>query len=52
MRKIYDLAIIGTGSVGAAAGYYASQAGLNVLELDAHVPPSWHRLASQRCLYL
>ncbi|USS84921.1 N-methyl-L-tryptophan oxidase [Fructilactobacillus myrtifloralis] len=39
MTTTYDLAIVGTGSVGAAAGYYASQAGLNVLELDAHVPP-------------
>ncbi len=27
----YDLIIIGSGSVGAAAGYYATRAGLNVL---------------------
>ena len=35
----YDLIIIGSGSVGAAAGYYARQAGLNVLMIDAHQPP-------------
>jgi N-methyl-L-tryptophan oxidase len=35
----YDLIIIGSGSVGAAAGYYARQAGLNVLMTDAHQPP-------------
>ncbi|WES70146.1 N-methyl-L-tryptophan oxidase [Superficieibacter sp. HKU1] len=35
----YDLVIIGSGSVGAAAGYYASRAGLNVLMTDAHLPP-------------
>ena len=35
----YDLIIIGSGSVGAAAGYYASRAGLNVLMTDAHLPP-------------
>lgn len=35
----YDLIIIGSGSVGAAAGYYASQAGLSVLMTDAHLPP-------------
>ncbi len=35
----YDLIIIGSGSVGAAAGYYASRAGLKVLMTDAHLPP-------------
>lgn len=35
----YDLIIVGSGSVGAAAGYYASRAGLNVLMTDAHLPP-------------
>jgi N-methyl-L-tryptophan oxidase len=35
----YDLIIIGSGSGGAAAGYYARQAGLNVLMTDAHQPP-------------
>lgn len=35
----YDLIIIGSGSVGAAAGYYATQADLNVLMIDAHLPP-------------
>ncbi len=35
----YDLLIIGSGSVGAAAGYYASRAGLKVLMTDAHLPP-------------
>lgn len=34
----YDLIIIGSGSVGSAAGYYATQAGLNVLMIDAHHP--------------
>lgn len=35
----YDLIIVGSGSVGAAAGYYATQAGLNVLMTDAAHPP-------------
>lgn len=35
----YDLIIIGSGSVGAAAGYYATLSGLNVLMTDAHLPP-------------
>ena len=35
----YDLIILGSGSVGAAAGYYARKAGLNVLMTDAHMPP-------------
>src|SRR5690606_21103669 len=35
----YDLIIIGSGSVGSAAGYYATQAGLKVLMIDAHHPP-------------
>lgn len=35
----YDLIIIGSGSVGAAAGYYATRAGLQVLMIDAHFPP-------------
>lgn len=38
----YDLIIIGSGSVGAAAGYYARKAGLNVLMTDAHMPPHQH----------
>ncbi|EAA7390274.1 N-methyl-L-tryptophan oxidase [Salmonella enterica subsp. enterica] len=35
----YDLIIIGSGSVGAAAGYYATRTGLKVLMTDAHMPP-------------
>lgn len=35
----YDLIIIGSGSVGAATGYYATRAGLNVLMIDSHLPP-------------
>lgn len=35
----YDLMIIGSGSVGAAAGFYATRAGLSVLMIDAHHPP-------------
>ncbi|MDY1038412.1 N-methyl-L-tryptophan oxidase [Lelliottia sp. CFBP8978] len=35
----YDLIILGSGSVGSAAGYYATQAGLKVLMIDAHHPP-------------
>lgn len=35
----YDFIIIGSGSVGAAAGYYATRAGLKVLMTDAHIPP-------------
>jgi len=38
----YDLIIIGSGSVGAAAGFYARKAGLNVLMTDAHMPPHQH----------
>lgn len=38
----YDLIIIGSGSIGAAAGYYATRAGLNVLMTDAHMPPHQH----------
>lgn len=38
----YDLIIIGSGSVGAAAGYYARKTGLNVLMTDAHMPPHQH----------
>lgn len=36
---IYDLIVIGSGSVGSAAGYYATQAGLNVLMIDKSHPP-------------
>lgn len=36
---IYDLIVVGTGSVGAAAGWYATRAGLNVLTIDSHHPP-------------
>lgn len=35
----YDLIVIGSGSVGSAAGYYASLAGLNVLMIDSAMPP-------------
>ncbi|ALB66384.1 N-methyl-L-tryptophan oxidase [Cronobacter dublinensis] len=35
----YDLIIIGSGSTGAAAGYYATRAGLNVLMTDSAHPP-------------
>ncbi|PAP32197.1 hypothetical protein, partial [Salmonella enterica] len=33
-----DLINIGSGSVGAAAGIYATRAGLKVLLTDAHMP--------------
>lgn len=36
---IYDFIVIGSGSVGSAAGYYASQAGLKVLMIDSGHPP-------------
>ncbi len=36
---VYDLIIIGSGSVGSAAGFYATEAGLNVLMIDAAFPP-------------
>lgn len=35
----YDLIIIGSGSVGAAAGFYATRAGLKVLMTDSAHPP-------------
>lgn len=35
----YDLIIVGSGSVGAAAGYYATRAGLKVLMTDSAHPP-------------
>lgn len=35
----YDLIIVGSGSIGAAAGYYATQAGLRVLMIDSAHPP-------------
>jgi len=35
----YDLIVVGSGSVGAAAGYYATKAGLKVLMIDSHKPP-------------
>ncbi|HEJ9094932.1 N-methyl-L-tryptophan oxidase [Serratia odorifera] len=35
----YDLIVVGSGSVGAAAGYYATQAGLKVLMIDSAIPP-------------
>lgn len=40
----YDLIIVGSGSVGAAAGYYATTAGLKVLMIDSAMPP--HRNGS------
>ncbi|KQN56690.1 N-methyl-L-tryptophan oxidase [Erwinia sp. E602] len=36
---VYDLIIVGSGSVGAAAGWYATEAGLNVLMIDRGHPP-------------
>lgn len=36
---IYDLIVVGSGSVGSAAGYYATQAGLKVLSIDKAHPP-------------
>lgn len=36
---IYDLIVIGSGSVGAAAGWYATQRGLKVLMIDSGHPP-------------
>ncbi|MFD1803116.1 N-methyl-L-tryptophan oxidase [Mixta tenebrionis] len=41
---VYDLIVIGSGSVGAAAGWYATRAGLNVLMIDSAHPP--HQQAS------
>ncbi len=35
----YDFIVIGSGSVGSAAGYYAARAGLNVLMVDNGYPP-------------
>ncbi|MBF7992987.1 N-methyl-L-tryptophan oxidase [Rahnella laticis] len=35
----YDLIIVGSGSVGSAAGYYATRAGLKVLMIDSAIPP-------------
>ena len=37
--KTYDLIIIGSGSMGAAGGYYGSRSGLRTLLIDAHTPP-------------
>ncbi|URZ87591.1 N-methyl-L-tryptophan oxidase [Floricoccus penangensis] len=37
--KIYDLVVIGCGSVGSAVGYYASREGASVLEIDSYQPP-------------
>ncbi|MBT0726645.1 N-methyl-L-tryptophan oxidase [Rosenbergiella australiborealis] len=39
---IYDVIIVGSGSVGAAAGCYATINNLNVLMIDAHHPPHHH----------
>ncbi len=39
MQMVYDLIVVGSGSVGAAAGLYATQAGLKVLMIDRHHPP-------------
>ena len=36
---IYDLIVVGSGSVGAAAGWYTTQAGLKVLMIDKARPP-------------
>ena len=35
---VYDLIVIGSGSVGAAAGWYATRAGLKVLMIDSAHP--------------
>jgi len=35
----YDLIVVGSGSVGSAAGYYATRAGLKVLMIDSAMPP-------------
>lgn len=40
--NIFDLAIIGTGTMGAAGAYFASQAGLSVAMIDANTPPHTH----------
>nr|MBA2816688.1 N-methyl-L-tryptophan oxidase [Candidatus Pantoea persica] len=34
----YDLIVVGCGSVGTAAGFYATQAGLSVLMIDSGHP--------------
>jgi sarcosine oxidase/N-methyl-L-tryptophan oxidase len=39
MAQIYDVAIVGAGSMGMAAGYYLVKRGLRVLMLDAFDPP-------------
>lgn len=41
MRKTmkYDLIIVGSGSIGAAAGCYAANSGLKVLMIDSALPP-------------
>lgn len=39
IQMIYDLIVVGSGSVGAAAGWYATQAGLRVLMIDKAQPP-------------
>lgn len=36
---VYDLIVVGSGSVGAAAGFYATQAGMKVLMIDGAHPP-------------
>ncbi|MCZ4058722.1 N-methyl-L-tryptophan oxidase [Pantoea sp. LMR881] len=36
---IYDLIVVGSGSIGSAAGFYATQAGLSVLMIDSNHPP-------------
>jgi len=40
----YDLIVVGCGSVGSAAGYYATSSGLKVLMIDSAIPP--HRNGS------
>lgn len=35
----YDFIIVGSGSVGAAATFYAAKAGLKVLAIDSGHPP-------------
>ncbi|MCF8999236.1 hypothetical protein [Acinetobacter nectaris] len=37
--KVYDVAVVGTGSVGSAAGYYARAMGASVVQIDSEYPP-------------
>ncbi|MCF9046679.1 N-methyl-L-tryptophan oxidase [Acinetobacter nectaris] len=37
--KVYDVAVVGTGSIGSAAGYYARAMGASVVQIDSEHPP-------------